>query len=144
MANGATAARLPFSEPPSGPAITQPADKPAPNEIERSIGEATASAACAFARALLERQTSWLSPETRLASGTRVAALYTLQQSTLGQIDFAFVARQQGKRVLRQYFDAGFFQHYSVEQSDAVLDVYIDEVLAILGKVATFERAMAN
>jgi hypothetical protein len=115
-----------------------------PNEVERSIGQATAAATTALCQAMQEYQNGGLRPETRLASGTRVAALYQLQQAHAGALDFAATVRREGKRVLRQYFDGDFHQHYSAEQGDAVLDLFIDEVLAVVAKVASFERAWVN
>ena len=70
--------------------------------------------------------------------------MYELQQAHAGAIDFPVVARREGKVLLRQYLDGGFHRHYNTEQGDAVLDAIITELLAIVAKVTTFERAMAN
>jgi hypothetical protein len=43
-----------------------------------------------------------------------------------------------------EYFDPGFYERFSAEQGDAVLDLYIDGLLEILGQVTLVERAFAN
>ena len=80
------------------PAAPAPASEP----IEHLIGEATAAAACALAQAFLEFQNGGLTPKTRAAGGDRIAELFALRQSTLGEINFEEVAREHGARALRK------------------------------------------
>ena len=104
-----------------------------------------ARAATGLCFAMQEYQNGGLRPETRLANGERIARLFELQEATLGEIDFSLVAREQGRIALRRYLDANdFYCHHSAEQGDAVLEMCIDDVLAVVAKVTAFERAMAN
>ena len=60
-------------------------------------------------------------------------------------IDFPTVAREQGRIALRQYLaEGGFYGQHTTEQGDAVLDMFIDDVLAVVARVTAFEAALAN
>ena len=78
------------------------------------------------------------------AGGLACAALYWLQQAHGGKIDFPAVAREQGKAVLRTYFDADFYRTYGEGAGEGVLNAAIDGVLEVVAKVTAIERARAN
>ena len=137
MANGAAVAKL---VPPSAPATPSTGQE----DIRTTIGTAVARAATGLCYAVQEYQNGGLTNTTRTVNGERIAALYWLQQAHGGKIDFPAVAREQGKVVLRQYLRDDFYQQYSTEQGDAVLDMFIDETLAVLARVTAAERAWAN
>jgi hypothetical protein len=59
-------------------------------------------------------------------------------------MDFPAVAREQGKVVLRRYFDADFYRTHGKGAGEGVLDAAIDGVLEILSQVTAIERAMAH
>src|SRR5258708_729908 len=107
MNGAAVALKLVHTEAP------EPAPAPSGEPIERAIGEAVAATVCVLARGMLELQDGGLSATVRTAGGSKVAALYQLQQSTLGKIDFASIVRREGRRVLRGYFDSNFYQHHT-------------------------------
>jgi hypothetical protein len=135
MANGAVVARL---VPPAAPADAT--GKP----IEAEIGEAVASAATGLCYAVHEhQQLGALTNTTRTTNGERIARIYHLQQAHEGKIDFAAVARAEGTRVLRSCLDADFYRTHA-GAGDWTINMIVDEVLAIVGRVTAFERAMAN
>jgi hypothetical protein len=143
MANGAVVRLLEL--PPEHSEATTGTPGTAATEIEATIGQAMAAAVTGLGFALAEYQNGGLTNKTRTANGERVARLYELQQSTLGQIDFGLVAREQGRIALRQYLDAaGFYQRHGAEQGDAMLDMFIADVLGVVAKVTDFERRLAN
>jgi hypothetical protein len=135
MANGAAVALLPSAAPTSAAA-----GKP----IETEIGAATASAVTGLCFAVAESQNGGLRSATRTENGERIAKMFELQEATLGKLDFAATAREQGKIVLRQYLGDDFYRQYSLEQGDAAIDMFIDETLAVLRKVTATMRAWAH
>jgi hypothetical protein len=142
MANGAAVARSFVPEPPTAPAATAP--KPDEVPIEIAIGTAAASAVTAIAQALVEFQDGGLRRETKDAGAERIAKLYELQQTTLGELDFPTVARAEAKRVLCRCFPAEFYQRYGEGAGEVTMNLYIDAVLEILGKVTACERMFSN
>jgi hypothetical protein len=140
MPNGNHALKLLAPEPAVGPK-----DASAGAMAGESIGRAMAAAVTGLGFALAEFENGGLRPETRLANGTRIAALYELQQAHAGEISFEAVAREQGRIALRQFLDAGgFYQCYSAEQGDALLDMLIADVLAVVSRVDAVMRAGAH
>lgn len=127
-------------------APTPTSASPSPQEdIRTAIGEAMVAAVVGIGGALAEFENGGLTNTTRTANGERVARLYELQQSSLDEINFPVVAREQGKVALRQFLAAGdFYSQHSTEQGDAVLDMLIGDVLAVLRKVTALEAAWAN
>lgn len=135
MVNGAAVARL---VPPANPSANDQ------EGIEAEIGRAVASAVTGLCFAVAESQNGGLRSATRTENGERVARMFELQEAHAGEIDFPTVARAAGKVVLRQYLGNDFYRQYSTEQGDAVLDMFIDETLAVLARVTAVERALAN
>jgi hypothetical protein len=139
MANGVAALHLvpaPESkgEPPSTPGAG----------IEVEIGEAVASAATGLCFAVQEhKQLGALTRTTKMTNGERIARIYHLQQAHADKLDFAAVARAEGARALRTYFDADFYRTHA-DAGEWTINVVIDEVLAIVARVTAVERAWAN
>ena len=48
------------------------------------------------------------------------------------------------KRILRQCFDADYLRRYTTEQADAAVDLYLDELLAVVSRVVATERAVVR
>jgi hypothetical protein len=121
-----------------------------PTEIEQRIGETVASAATAFAFAMMDhQQNGQLSPTTRTANAERLASVARLRLDNLGRVDFDVVARERSKIILRQYLDdAGFFRQHGAGADEQALNTIIDGVLEIAGRVVAdelaFLQAMAN
>ena len=139
MANGTPALALlpPAPEPtPANPSMQE--------DIRATIGAAVASAATGLCFAVQEHQNGGLTSTTKMTNGERIAALYWLQQAHADKLDFPTVAREQGKAVLRTYFDADFYRTYGPGAGGWTLDMLIDEVLAVVGRVTAVERARAN
>ena len=65
-----------------------------------------------------------------------------------GEIDFAGVARAEGKRELHRRHGVTFRQHYGANLDEANLDAALDEIigwaLTIAEKVVADERALAH
>lgn len=133
MANGHRALSL-VSEPPAAPAPP----------TEEKIGQAVADIACLLCAGIFELQGGGLDPALKAEGGRRIAVLYTLQTAHAGETDFASVAREHGRIALRRFFTLDFYRAHGPGAGEAALDEVVDEVLAILGRVAAFERAMAN
>jgi hypothetical protein len=111
---------------------------------EALIGAAVASAATAICCAVQQQhqQNGRLDPAVKLAGGERIAKVAELWLAHEGDdLEFTRKARDAAKCVLRQYFDADFYRHYSPEQGDAALDWFIDPVLEIAACVVRDERA---
>jgi hypothetical protein len=138
MANGAAAANL-LPTLGSAPAPTPLTSSP----IEQRIGAAVAGAAITLNAALAEFRDGRLRPVTRAAGGEKIAALYTLQQDTLGTLDFDRVARREGRLILRQHLPADFRRQHE-NASEAIINILLDETLRILDRVTKFEKAMAH
>ena len=137
MANGTAAlALLTFA--------SAPADATGKEPIEREIGEAVASAATGLCYALQEYQNGGLTSTTKMTKGERIARIYHLQQAHAGKLDFPTVARAEGARVLRTYFDADFYRRYGPGAGEWTINMIIDEVLAVVGRVTAHERAFAH
>jgi hypothetical protein len=139
MPNGAAALHLvpaPESkgEPPSAPGAG----------IEVEIGIAMANAACGLCFAVQEhQQLGALTSTTRTTNGERIARIYHLQQAHADKLDFPAVARAEGARVLRTHLDADFYRTHT-GAGEWTINMIVDEVLAIVGRVTAVERAMAN
>jgi hypothetical protein len=139
MANGNAALQVLAPEPPSTPDVPTGIEA-----VEAEVGEATAAAACAICQGLAEYQNGGLTSTTRAAGGERVAALYWLQQTHAGRIDFPAVARTEGRRVLQTYLDADFYRCHGPGAGEGTLGLFIDAALEVLAQVTAFERAFAN
>jgi hypothetical protein len=120
MANGVAALRTVHPEPAPDP------------EFGQRVGVAVADAAGMLSRGLFEYWGGKLSPETKMAGGEKIAALYELTQTIPAGIDFAAMARTEGKRTLWARHGADF--------PEPILDEVISEVLSITFKVADFLR----
>jgi hypothetical protein len=138
-----TAVALPVElEPSPAPAVTAPAPGAAPAQVVAEIqdGQAVASAVTVLCAAVLDRA---LTPATREAGGERIARVAELWLAHEGDdLEFTRKARAAARCVLRQYYDVEFYEHYSAEQGDAAIDLYIDSVLEIAGYVVKDERVL--
>jgi len=110
---------------PSSSAAPTPA-----NTIERYVGQRVAAAGIAIAEALDERQHGRLSTATRTRGGDLLAALHGLRLFMLADWPFDEICRVHGAAALR-----------AADVSPAAADVLVDEVLALLRKIA---RTAAN
>jgi hypothetical protein len=117
-----------------------------PTEVEIAIGELVATATIAVFAGMEEIQNGGLAPATRARAGDLFVEMYELQQAHLGEIDFATVARVQGKRILWARYGAAMREHlrYSEVELDAALDELIERPLVVLRRVTACERAWAN
>jgi hypothetical protein len=106
------------------------APPPPPSNVENLIGQLTATAAAAVAVALEEYRLTGVRDGKE--GGAWIAQLYELRQATLGEIDdFMMVARTRGRQVLRDT--------YSSNVSDATIDLLVDTVLQVLGRVIKWQ-----
>jgi hypothetical protein len=119
-----------------------PACANAQAEIERRIGELVAGAASVVCAGLGDWE-SGIAPATQTQAGDLFVELYRLQQTTLGEIDFAAVACREGKRVLWERHGAVLQKHYGPAALDA-LDEIVTWPLVVLAKVTAVERARMN
>jgi hypothetical protein len=69
--------------------------------LERWVGRVTAAAAAAILEALSEFQDRGVSPATKDQIKERFWCLYRVRQLLVPVVDFDFLAREQGERVLR-------------------------------------------
>jgi hypothetical protein len=120
-----------------------------PTEIEQRIGNTVADAAIMVCAGVGDWESDGrLAPATRAQAGALFVELFQLQESTLGELDFAAVARAEGKRAIMRRHGAVLAQHYGATLSGAALDRVLDEIidwpLGILRKVTAAERAWAN
>jgi hypothetical protein len=115
--------------------LTAPASLPAASlALEQVIGEVTARAALAVARALHEFQRDGLSTrKTRMHAGAQIARLFELWQVGAGQIDIYAVARARGARLLQE---RSYGEDLNARRTIAVL---IDAVLETLQQVVRSE-----
>lgn len=137
MANGHTALRL-----------VEPSTPPAKGVlIEAEIGEAMAAACATLSQGIVEQhEVGRISPQIRSMSGERIAKLFFLQQQCASGFDFNAIARREGRRALRQIFDADvdYRARHGAQGGEVLIDTLIDGTLEILDRVIEFERAMAN
>jgi hypothetical protein len=113
--------------------LVEPAPTPS-GEIEQHIAVAVADAVSVLSRGMLEYWNDGkLTPATKMAGSEHVAALYSLTQAVPTGVDFAAVARSEGRRVLQE--------RHGGDLPEPVLDEVIGGLLEILANV---ERAMAN
>ena len=75
---------------------------PSTPQLGQVIGQITASAAAAIARALREREHGRLDSKTTARAVDLVALLFSLQRATAGELDFYATARAQGVQALQQ------------------------------------------
>ena len=101
---------------------SSPAASPQPSTLPQIIGEVTAGAAVALARALREfQQTDELSFETKMRVGDRIARLFELRLVCAGPIDA--VARTRGARLLQQRYGKDINARTIAVLADAVIEV---------------------
>jgi hypothetical protein len=118
--------------------LTTPAPAPLPIasalpsalSLEEVIGEVTAAAVVALARALREFQTDGLSFGTKMRVGNLIARLFELRLCA-GQIDFFDVARVHGARLLQD--------RYGRDVNARTIAVLIDAVIEALRHVVSRE-----
>jgi len=104
---------------------------PQPSTLPQIIGEVTAGAAVALARALREfQQTDELSFETKMRAGDWIARLFELRLCA-GQTDFYAVARARGARLLQE--------RYGRDVNARTIAVLIDAVIEVLQQVVRSE-----
>ena len=115
--------------------LTAPTSLPAASlALEQVIGEVTARAALAVARALHEFQRDGLSTrKTRMHAGAQIARLFELWQVCAGQIDIYAVARARGARLLQE---RSYGEDLNARRTIAVL---IDAVIESLQEVVRSE-----
>jgi hypothetical protein len=137
MPNGAAALAVLPAEPP----IEAAADL----EVERSIGEAAASAAMAIGFGMVDYAASGeIRPPTRQSGAKALADTAMLALEHDGTLDFGAVARREGRAVLERRHGAMLREHLPAARIDAAFGELIDQVLAIVGRVVAIERALAN
>ena len=110
---------------------------PSEDPIETAIAEAVASGVLAIVAAVDGYlQTGALDPALKDASATWMAKLSMLQlDHTGGDEAFVCTARNAGRRALRKYFDDDFFRRHGQADTDAAIDLYINDLLGIVGNV---------
>jgi hypothetical protein len=114
-----------------------------PSEIAR-IGDAVADAAAVIGRAMVDFEAGGqLTSATRASGGERLARVARLQLDTFGEIDFAAVARAQGKRELWKRHGATL-RGLDEVKLDVAFNEIIGWVLGIADKVVADERARAH
>jgi TPR repeat protein len=86
----------------------------------------------------------WLGEAARPCDRAILALFSTLAQKNLGLMYANGLGVTKDDQEAFKYFDPGFYERFSAEQGDAVLDLYIDGLLEILGQVTLVERAFAN
>jgi hypothetical protein len=94
------------------------------------IGELVATAAGAVAVALENYRSTGVRDGKE--GGEWIAQLFELRQATLGEVDdFLAVARNHGRLVFRE--------HCPNNVSDATIDLLVDAVLQVLGRVIKWQ-----
>jgi len=92
--------------------------------LEQVVGEVTARAALAVARALHEFRRDGLSArKTRMHAGAQIARLFELWQVCAGWIDVYAVARAHGARLLQKRYGRDINARTIAVLIDAVLEV---------------------
>jgi hypothetical protein len=99
--------------------------------LEQIIGEVTAAAAVATARALREHQNNGLTRNALSAFGDLIARLFELWQVGAGQIDVYAVARVRGAHLLQE--------RYGEDINARTVAVLIDAVIEVLQLVVRSE-----
>jgi hypothetical protein len=119
------------------PLVEEPAPVSPTEDIETTIGIATANAVAVFAKNFIEfSQAGRLSAEGRAAGGAAVAQLFEHQRAAPSGLDFAAVAYREGLRALRVRRAAGDDKEF-----ERMAEGAITGILEILARVTTF---MAN
>jgi hypothetical protein len=135
--NGNLALRLVTPDIPLPPAT-------AAEPIEHKIAEAAADAVAMIGQGILDfAGIGILAPETRATAGGLFVKLFELQEATRGQLNFAVVARTQGKSLLRQRH-AAHPETKGRELDEIALDELFDGVLSILARVTADALARPN
>jgi hypothetical protein len=110
-------------------------------ELAIEIGMAVADATTMLCRTVEEYITSGVTEAVQNAGTERIARVAELQLAhERGDRDFFIIAHQEAKRILRPYLNGDFYQRYSLDESEAALDLFIDDVLTIVSKVVAAER----
>jgi hypothetical protein len=117
----------------AAPSLARQSPPPSTPSLEALVGQITASAAAAIARALRERENGRLDPRTKAQGGDLIAMLFGLQQATAGKIDFYAVARARGAQTLAE--------RYGDAVDARTIDILIDGAIEVLQKVV---RAQMN
>jgi hypothetical protein len=117
-----------------------------PSSTNTSIGEAVAQAIVASCCAVADFWAGGsMRPETRMANGTCIARLYELQQSAPDGIDFPAVVRREGKYAINARYSAIFrAAHGGADIPEPMLDLLLDDLLAVLARVTEVERRLAH
>jgi hypothetical protein len=141
MANG-VAAHLPSELSPPAP-TTQPNLRS--TEIGEAAGHAVADAVEIVGLAVTDFVAAGvMAPGTKTLGGERLGRVAELLlEHDPGEIDFATVARREGRRILHERHGVAFRQHFG-SYPETVINELVDEVLGIADKVVAIERAMAN
>jgi hypothetical protein len=143
MANGAAALSL-VHEP--TPTFTEAAP-PAPDEIEKKIGQAVAAAVGVLAWAVCDfADRGAMTVSTRTWCGTMIGGLTQMRLDMLGDpsIDFDAIAYREGRRAFQGHPSEVFLTHLGPGPVDAVLSELIGHVVAISSKVASDELALRS
>jgi hypothetical protein len=115
--------------------LVEPAPAPS-EELGQRVGVAMADAVAAVSKGCFEW--GWgegLTVPTKALGADRIAALYQLSQ-TLTDIDFAAIARSEGRRVMQE--------RHGGDLHEPTLNVLLDGTLEIVDRVANYMRATAN
>jgi hypothetical protein len=99
--------------------------------LEQILGEITADAALATARALHEFQNDGLSSRTRMHVSNQIVRLFELRLGCAGWIDFYAVARARGARLLQE--------RHGEDLDARTIAVLIDAVIEVLQQVVRAE-----
>jgi hypothetical protein len=147
--NGAAAA-LPLELEPPSPPVSALATTDKPTELETKIGEATAGAVLAIAYGMTAYiANGQLTDAARTVGGDSLSKLAQLRLDTFGQIDFAGIAKREGRRVLFQRHGAALQQmNLDAAGLEKAFSELVGMAVGIAEKVAhdeqVFLRARAN
>jgi hypothetical protein len=95
--------------------------------IERITGSLIASVASLIVEGLFEfRENSRMSASTRRVGGEALGALLEIQQASAGELDFVAMARESGKRALRERDTA---------ISDSNINLLVNSALEVLSRI---------
>jgi hypothetical protein len=118
-----------------------------PTEIERSIGEATASAVEALIVALIDSEGGApMRPEIKALNGEKLAVVVELWLAHLGEVDdWRGLALAAGRSAILERHGEALRQQIGAGVSDAAIAGCIDElcgwVVTVAGQVAAIEAA---
>jgi hypothetical protein len=112
----------------NGTAVALPIEAPTPTGIEQRIGTAMADAVIMIGAGVIDWENDGLRPSTRQLAGERFAKVCMLQLEHLGD-DFGSVARREGRHELWRRNDAAFRAHYGASFNVAAIDRAFDELL---------------